>query len=315
MKLHHLQYLVAVAERGSVRGAALQLGVSSTAASRGLIELEDLAGMPLLERGAGGVSLTVAGRALLVHARQVLSQLRAADEALVALRGTAPTRLAIGVTPWIARILLGPTIQLLLKRRPDVRLDVHEMMGAEFQALRDGSIDVAIGFAPSEAATEFSMRPLFSFSAAIICRQGHPLANARHLADLEGQDWIISREVEQQAPSVQLLWNRVLGTLGTVRLHYVRSAQVTAAIVRTTDMLAFCPWPMIEMDRTRTLHALALREEMPEQTTVLLTRHNFAASGAAREFIDCFMAAVEQERQSTEPVMRRVFRTLNPPPK
>ena len=50
IKLHHLQYLAAVAGRGSVRSAALTLRVSSTAVSRGLIDLENLAGLPLFQR-------------------------------------------------------------------------------------------------------------------------------------------------------------------------------------------------------------------------------------------------------------------------
>ena len=109
IKLHHLQYLAAVAGRGSVRSAALTLRVSSTAVSRGLIDLENLAGLPLFQRGAAGMLLTDAGKALLTHARQVLGQLDAVDQTLATLRGGTTTRITIGVTPWVARVLLGPT--------------------------------------------------------------------------------------------------------------------------------------------------------------------------------------------------------------
>ncbi|MFY3310049.1 LysR family transcriptional regulator [Achromobacter ruhlandii] len=59
---------------GRTRQRALggaDLGRGSTAVSRGLIDLENLAGLPLFQRGAAEMSLTDAGKALLAHARQV----------------------------------------------------------------------------------------------------------------------------------------------------------------------------------------------------------------------------------------------------
>jgi len=311
MKLHHLQYLVAAADRGSVRGAALEVGVSSTAVSRALIELENLAGVPLLERKAEGVELTAAGRAVLSHARQVMSQLKAADETLANLRGSVHTRLAIGVTPWVTQTLLGPSLQMLVRQRPDVRLDVHEVLGTDYRALREGSIDIAIGLMPLQSATEFNARPLFSYGSAVICRIGHPLAQVHRLAELEGQDWLLSREIEQHSPVMQSL---LTGMQEAPRVHYARSALAATAIVRSTDMLAICPWPLVESDRVRgTVQALHLHDELPEHVTGLLTRHNFAASGVVREFVDCLMTVIDQARQSPEPSLRRIFSTLSSP--
>ncbi|WP_158658426.1 LysR family transcriptional regulator [Achromobacter sp. AONIH1] len=307
IKLHHLQYLAAVAGRGSVRSAALTLRVSSTAVSRGLIDLENLAGLPLFQRGAAGMLLTDAGKALLTHARQVLGQLDAVDQTLATLRGGTTTRITIGVTPWVARVLLGPTLHLLIRRRPDVRFDIHELIGAEYSALRDGTLDMAIGVAPPSDVAEFTVRPLLDYSITVSCRPGHPLSNARELEELAGQDWVLIGEIEHHTPGVQRLWRRVLAASQPVRLHYARSAQVVGAIVRTTDMLTISPWPLIEAEKARILHPLTLREEIPEQTIALLTKHNFALSGAARDFIDCLMSVIEQGHNSEDPAIRRSF--------
>ncbi|WP_116522937.1 LysR family transcriptional regulator [Achromobacter insuavis] len=307
MKLHHLQYLAAVAGRGSVRSAALTLGVSSTAVSRGLIDLENLAGLPLFQRGAAGMLLTDAGKALLAHARQVLGQLDAADQTLATLRGGTTTRISLGVSPWIARILLGPALRLLMQRRPDVRLDIHEILGAEHSALRDGSIDLAICAPPPASVAEFNVRPLLNYSLTVSCRPGHPLSNARGIQELAGQDWVLAREIENQLPGIQQFWRHVLATSHPARLHYARSAQVVTAIVRTTDMLTISPWPLIEAEQARILHPLMLREEVPEQTIALLTKHNFAMSGACQVFIDCLNTVIEQGHTSTDPTIRRSF--------
>lgn len=158
MRLHFLQYLVAIADRGSMRGAGLELGVSTTAVSRALIELEDLAGVPLLERKARGVEVTGAGAAILTHARQVMRQLEATNQTLASLRGVVESRLAIGVTPWLAHSgLLGMSMQALMRRRPDVRFDVQELMGDEHRLLREGRIDIARGSTPSKFSTEFNI--------------------------------------------------------------------------------------------------------------------------------------------------------------
>ncbi|MGG2419675.1 LysR family transcriptional regulator, partial [Ralstonia pseudosolanacearum] len=277
------------------------------AVSRGLIDLENLAGLPLFQRSAAGMVLTDAGKSLLAHARQVLGQLDAADQTLAMLRGGTTTRISLGVSPWIARVLLGPALRLLMRRRPDVRFDIHEIVGAEYSALRDGSIDLAIGVPPAAGVAEFNVRRLLDYSLTVSCRPGHPLSNARDIQELAGQDWVLAREMEHQLPGVQLLWRQILATSPPVRLHYARSAQVLTAIVRTTDMLTISAWPLIEAEQARILHPLMLREEVPEQTIALLTKHNFAMSGACQEFIDCLNTVIEQSHTSADPAIRRSF--------
>src|SRR5712675_3326947 len=82
MELRHLRYFVAVAEAGSLTvAAARKLHTSQPSLSRQIRDLEDEVGAQLLTRRARGIELTAAGRALLEHARSVLSQVEAAIEA------------------------------------------------------------------------------------------------------------------------------------------------------------------------------------------------------------------------------------------
>src|SRR5260221_12648412 len=75
MELRHLRYFVAVAEAGSLTVAAEQrLHTSQPSLSRQIRDLEDEVGAQLLKRGARGIELTPAGRALLPHARVGPSQ-------------------------------------------------------------------------------------------------------------------------------------------------------------------------------------------------------------------------------------------------
>jgi molybdate transport repressor ModE-like protein len=57
-KFRQLQYFVAVAESGSISGAARQLSVSQSAVTEAVKELESDLAAPLLERSGRGVALT-----------------------------------------------------------------------------------------------------------------------------------------------------------------------------------------------------------------------------------------------------------------
>src|SRR5579871_3772969 len=93
MELRHLRYFVAVAEEGSLTVAAeRRLHTAQPSLSRQIRDLETEVGVALLERGARGISLTVAGRVFLDHARLALMQVEAAGEA--ARRAAQPDKAA-----------------------------------------------------------------------------------------------------------------------------------------------------------------------------------------------------------------------------
>src|SRR5436309_8180154 len=82
MELRHLRYFVAVAEAGSLTVAAeTRLYTAQSSLSRQMRDLENEVGVQLMTRNARGIELTAAGKVLLDHARLVLMQVEAAEEA------------------------------------------------------------------------------------------------------------------------------------------------------------------------------------------------------------------------------------------
>jgi LysR family hca operon transcriptional activator len=82
MELRHLRYFIAVAETGNVTEAAeKRLHTAQPSLSRQLRSLEEELGVELMIRRPRGIELTPAGRVLLDHARLVLMQVKAAEEA------------------------------------------------------------------------------------------------------------------------------------------------------------------------------------------------------------------------------------------
>ena len=78
MKFHHMRTIVAVAEAGSVRGAARRLGLSQPALTKSLGQLERELGAALVQRSARGTQFTELGKAMLARARAIDAELRRA---------------------------------------------------------------------------------------------------------------------------------------------------------------------------------------------------------------------------------------------
>src|SRR3954451_15322387 len=82
-EIRQLRYFVAVAERGSVSRAAVDLHLSQSALSETLRKLDVELGVDLLERSSRGVAPTPVGDALLACAREAVDRF---DAALLARR-------------------------------------------------------------------------------------------------------------------------------------------------------------------------------------------------------------------------------------
>ena len=76
MNFKQLEYFSAVAEKGSISGAARELHVAQPPISRQLAMLEDELGVTLFLRTNKGVALTEAGRCLYQQSRQMFQNLR-----------------------------------------------------------------------------------------------------------------------------------------------------------------------------------------------------------------------------------------------
>src|ERR1700675_4487447 len=100
--LADLTAFVAVADRLSFRAAASQLGVTPSALSHSMRQLEDRLGVRLLNRTTRSVSVTDAGRRLLDRLRPAIDQIAGALENLDQERLRPMGRLRIYATSQLA---------------------------------------------------------------------------------------------------------------------------------------------------------------------------------------------------------------------
>src|SRR3954451_1091804 len=105
LDVKRLRILREVAAQGSFSAAADALSYTQSAVSQQIAALEREAGTTLVERGARGVHLTQAGRALVVHADAILARLAAAERELESIAGLHGGHLRLLAFPSAAAIL------------------------------------------------------------------------------------------------------------------------------------------------------------------------------------------------------------------
>jgi DNA-binding transcriptional LysR family regulator len=187
-EIRQLRYFVAVAERGSVSQAALELHLSQSALSEALRKLEVELGVELLARSSRGVALTPAGSALLGEARTAIERFDAAlDAARQAARGQTG-RLRVGFEAAGAGRLSTQARARFLARFPHVRVEPRRFeWGGEVAAVREGECDVAFVWLPADLtglrSELVAAEPRFAGLAA-----GHALADRSELSVLDLND-------------------------------------------------------------------------------------------------------------------------------
>jgi DNA-binding transcriptional LysR family regulator len=137
-----LRSLIAVADAGGFRRAAVDLQLSQSAISQHIRRLEKVLGGPLVEPDGRRARLTPAGVALLAEARQIVAL---HDEALHRL-GTAPSPdFIIGSTDHAADFILPPVVSALAAQLPGLRVRFRFDRSAPLNDVLDrGGIDLAI---------------------------------------------------------------------------------------------------------------------------------------------------------------------------
>ena len=181
MELRHLRYFVAVAEEGTVTGAAAKLYVAQPALSRQLRDLERGLGCRLFERHSRGVVLTEAGFQLLPQARRLLDD---ADRLVTSMQERQrPTRerFVVGLLEEGAAELTAPILRAFRACRPSVQLSVVPVpYGPHNDALRTGQVDALIGMDVAEPRARATTLYLDGRLAMLPSR--HPLADAHQVS-------------------------------------------------------------------------------------------------------------------------------------
>ena len=175
--LRQLEYLIAVADCGSVALAAERVNVSSPSISAAVAQLEASYGLQLfIRRHAQGLSLTEGGRQFTAQAREVLAAASRLTDRAADITGKVAGTLTVGCLLTFAQVLLPQLRRSFANRFPDVAFRQHEGDQAElFEALRMARLDVALSY-DLNIPPYLDFLPLLPIAPYALLPPGHPLA-------------------------------------------------------------------------------------------------------------------------------------------
>jgi len=199
LKLRDLQVIFIVAEQGSMAKAATVLGITQSAVSQMIADLELYLGVRIFDRSRRGVDLTVYGRALMRSGRAAFDELRLGLQEIDFLRNEGTGLIRIGCPETLAASVLPLALERFSSCWPDVVFEVQTFPGAAAaDKLRDRSIDLVlfregVGVNNVEQSDEFRMTRLFEDELKIVVGANSVWAHSKatSLADLAEAPWII----------------------------------------------------------------------------------------------------------------------------
>ena len=314
--LRQLQYLVAVAETLSFRGAARRCHVSQPALSAQLAQLEAALGVRLFERDRRRVLVTATGRELVARAQRLLVE---ADDLLAAARRAGDPlagTLTLGVIPTVSPYLLPVVSPALRSAYPGLSiLWKEERTAVLVRSLDAGRIDAALLALEADLGdveSEVIARDTFVLAAPA----GHPLgerAAAATPAELRDVDVLLLDDGH-------CLRDQALAVCSRARAHELefRATSLTTLAQMVAGGAGVTLLPRLAVPTEARLSGLRVRpfaEPAPHRTIALVWRRRSPLTPALRQLAqtlrEAFPAPVGSGPAAPTSPARRPARTAS----
>lgn len=189
-----LRLFADIVKAGGIGAAARRLNKQQPTISAALKRLEDHAGARLLNRGATGIELTSAGRALFLICEDMFEAARMAPhqiaQALKQVEGLA----RIQVVSSIISEEFDEAIASLHRRHPSIRIEIRVSPWREvLDALERGEAELGVGY-DSGVRSSLTYEPLFTETQQLYCSRSHSLFGAKitKIAELREEGFVLT---------------------------------------------------------------------------------------------------------------------------
>lgn len=252
MKLQTLEYLIALAEYGSINKAAQALYVAQPSLTKALQNLEEELGMKLFVRGHSGIVLTDAGKKILPQARQVVAIYQGW---LAMAHEDVPQAVDLYTHISLSNFLLPDVLLSFKKRFPELAITQHAVFSPERILARESTTPTLALFICQEAsaealAQEYNNRfwVLFHGEYGCLVNRHSPLANRTSVTLDDLRDfYFIYPELNGSSPRASSpILERVIQTASTHRALQVESVGTVIQTIRNhADSYALSFFPAL----------------------------------------------------------------------
>jgi len=235
MYLKELQYVVALADEGSISRAAERLYMAQSSLSQFLQQYEADLGVILFLRTSKGLRPTAAGTHFIEKARSILYHYRLVRNEMYDMEHLQKGRIIFGISFFRGSYMLPPLLKRFYDVYPNISVDIVEAnnMALEEKILA-GQVDVALVALPLRKLNH-KVEMLKSDEILIVANKQHPVTNYLHEKDTYPFWWVDLKELEQ-FEFILSDYDTVLGVKSRQEFHragvkvYARNTKTTASM-------------------------------------------------------------------------------------
>ncbi|MCD4686554.1 MAG: LysR family transcriptional regulator [Anaerolineae bacterium] len=181
LDLYELQVFLLAAETENFSETGRMLGISQPAVSGHIQALERRLHTRLFDRTGRNIKLNEVGRAFVPVVRNLMKEVRQAEEFIASRQGVVGGQLTIGCSTACGKYILPQIMSRFLDHNPDVRITCQvEPRGRALEHLRLGEIDLAVS-SLRVPRKQFEYRHFSDDVLVLIVPPEHPWADRSQL--------------------------------------------------------------------------------------------------------------------------------------
>ncbi|MDX3985718.1 MAG: LysR substrate-binding domain-containing protein [Achromobacter sp.] len=250
-RLRHLQLVVQVAEIGSVQRAAMQLGLSQSAATKMIYELEQLVETRLFDRHARGMRPTFACKDLLPLLRTMMHSTAGCATALAAASAGIEGTVRIGAITAGVTGVLNAILPAFFSAQPHIRLELfEEAQPSLLSRYGAGELDMLLVREPLDLTADSRFEPILSDSYVVAVGPGHPLVGRHNICAQQLRDypWACPPLDSQTYEAFEELFLSEGGGLPSQRPLTTRSLSAMVNYLATSQAILLAPLSLLCSD-------------------------------------------------------------------
>lgn len=184
MELYTMSYVLAVADSGNFSLAAGECHVGQPALSQQIAKLERELGIPLFYRNSRGATLTEAGEAFVLRAREILQRTEALQAEMSIFAGLKKGSLSLGIITSLQCIDFGGMLSAFCRNYPNISVNImQEGTHRLIDLLLERKIDLAFLNQPlSELPSSLDFIKLGEDYYSLAVSNRHPLAKRKSVS-------------------------------------------------------------------------------------------------------------------------------------
>ena len=285
--LRQLEALVLVYRLGSITKAAAELGVTQSAISLLIRQIEDSFQLKLFDRTTRALHPTAACREAIPAAERILSGARGLSEHLRNLVEVRTGRITVAVSAGVASALLPRILAQFRSRYPEIKIDLFDVAPDELlRFVLEGHAEFGIGSVEDDGGSEARVETLMQSPLSAIGKKDGRFERHRRLSwdDIAASDLIAMR----RGTRIRSQIDEALAQTGRELKPTLEVSLITTALALTAEGagISILPAHMLPSAQFPTLVAVPLSRPTIHRHVSLVSRADFSLSPAAESFVD-----------------------------